>query len=618
MAFGRRSSKSSDDENEKKVKLNKASFGRLMGVLRYIKPYLGIFILGLFFLVVSSLVFMAFPQLFGEMLDSVMKDALNGGAPKQTFVPADPVTIFWVLLGLFGTQAAFSFLRVLTFAHVSENSMADVRADIYRKLITLPMAFFDKRRVGELTSRIMADVTQLQGLLSTTMAELLRQVVVLGAGLSILFMISAKLTLFMLAVVPVVMAVAAVLGRSIRKLSRKTQDDLAESNVVVEETLQSVNMVKAYTNEPFEINRYRQTLNTMVKQAIRTARFRGIFISFLIFGIFVSISLVLLKGSQLIGVPVEEGGITPGQLVSFFIYTIFIGGSVGGLGDLLSQVQKGLGGADRVMDILDEETEGNPDETDHSLPALDGNIEYQNVRFSYPTRDDVEVLKGIDLTIRSGEKVALAGSSGAGKSTIVQILLRLYDLDSGSILVDGKPISEYDIYHLRKHIGIVPQEVILFGGTIRENIAYGHPNATSEQIESAAKQANALDFIQGFPEGLETIVGDRGVKLSGGQRQRIAIARAILKDPKILLLDEATSSLDAESEALVQDALDKLMLGRTSIIIAHRLATIRKVDRIYVLQEGQVVETGTHDELARKEDGIYANLAHLQNLAAGA
>ena len=614
MALRRRRNESSEEENEKKVKFSKDGFKRLFGILKYMKPYLGIFILGLFFLVVSSVVFMAFPQLFGEMLDSVMKGAFNGDGPDTTFVKSDPVVIFWVLLGLFGTQAVFSFLRVLCFAHVSQHSMADVRADIYRRLITLPMAFFDKRRVGELTSRIMADVTQLQGLLSTTMAELLRQVVVLGAGLSILFMISAKLTGFMLAVVPVVMAIAAVLGRSIRKLSRKTQDDLAESNVVVEETLQSVNMVKAYTNEIFEIKRYRSTLTTMVKQAIRTARFRGIFISFLIFGIFVSISLVLLRGSQMIGVPPEEGGITAGQLVSFFIYTIFIGGSVGGLGDLLSQVQKGLGGADRVMDILEEKTEGDPDATPTGLPALQGNIEYKDVRFSYPTREDMEVLKGINLTIRSGEKVALAGSSGAGKSTIVQLLLKLYDLSSGELLVDGKPIQEYDIYHLRSHIGIVPQEVLLFGGTIRENIAYGHPDATDEDIKAAARKANALEFIESFPEGLETIVGDRGVKLSGGQRQRIAIARAILKDPAVLLLDEATSSLDAESEALVQDALDKLMEGRTAIIIAHRLATIRKVDRIYVLQEGQVVEMGNHEELAKKENGVYANLVELQNL----
>ena len=614
MALRRIARNSSDDE-EKKVKINKASFKRLFGILSYIKPYLGLFILGLFFLVISSVIFMAFPKLFGEMLDSVLNGVLQGTGTEEVstegFVTSDPVTIFWILLGLFGTQATFSFFRLLTFAHVTQRSMADVRTDVYKKLISLPMGFFDNRRVGELTSRIMADVTQLQGLLSTTLAELLRQVVVLGVGITILFLISAELTGFMLLIVPVVMAIAAIIGRSIRKLSRKTQDDLADSNIVVEETLHSVNMVKAYTNEIFETQRYRFSLNKMVKQAIRTAKFRGLFISFLIFGIFVSISIVLLRGTLMIG---EPGGISTGELVSFFIYTIFIGGSVGGLGDLLSQVQKGLGGADRVMDILEEKTEGDPDESREGLAPIEGNIEYKGVKFAYPTREDIMVLKGLDINIRSGEKIALAGPSGAGKSTIIQLLLRFYDHTAGEILVDGKPIQDYNVYHLRSHIGIVPQEVVLFGGSIRENIAYGNPEATDADIEEAAQKANALEFIQGFPEGLDTRVGDRGVKLSGGQRQRIAIARAILKDPAILLLDEATSSLDAESETLVQDALDKLMVGRTTIIIAHRLSTIRKVDRIYVIKDGMIVEQGKHDELAVREDGVYANLVHLQQL----
>lgn len=301
-----------------------------------------------------------------------------------------------------------------------------------------------------------------------------------------------------------------------------------------------------------------------------------------------------------------------GDLFTFILFMAFIGGSLGGLPEVYSQILKAVGATERMREILGEKPEADIEKASGKTSAILGHVQYKDVRFTYETRPEIEVLKGINIEIKAGEKIALAGASGAGKSTIAQLLMRFYDVNEGELLVDGVPSNDYSLHHLRSHIGIVPQEVILFGGSIRENIAYGKLDATDEQIKEAARQANALDFISTFPEGLDTIVGERGVKLSGGQRQRIAIARAILKDPAILILDEATSSLDAESEKLVQGALDVLMQNRTTLIIAHRLATIRNVDRIYVLEEGKIVESGHHDALIQVPDGYYARLVNLQ------
>jgi ATP-binding cassette, subfamily B, bacterial len=403
--------------------------------------------------------------------------------------------------------------------------------------------------------------------------------------------------------------VVLVFGRFIRKNSKKTQDVLADTNVILDESLHNISIVKAFTNEWMETSRYREKLQMLVRMAVRTDTYRGILISFAIFSLFGSLILVMWRGSHM----VMEGTMGVGDLISFIMFMAFIGGSLAGLPDVYAAIAKAVGATERLHEILNEQPEAALPTSHVELgETIRGEISYEDVRFTYETRPDVEVLRGINLHLASGEKIALAGSSGAGKSTIAQLLMRFYEIGSGKLLIDGKPIQDYDLHHLRRHVGIVPQEVILFGGTIRENIGYGKQGATDEEIRSAAQQANALEFIDEFPEKFETLVGDRGVKLSGGQRQRIAIARAILKNPAILILDEATSSLDAGSENLVQQALDTLMVGRTTLIIAHRLGTIRNVDRIYVLDHGQIVESGNHDELIANPEGYYSKLIALQ------
>ncbi|EJF09530.1 ABC transporter ATP-binding protein [Pontibacter sp. BAB1700] len=589
-------------EKEGRKKISKDSFRRGIRIFSYVLPYKFKFLVGLGFLVLSSLTFMIFPLLTGKLVDSSTGNA-------DWFLE----DIDMIALGLFAVilaQGIFSFFRVYFFAQVSENAVADIRRDLYSKFMMLPIPFYEKRRVGEITSRITTDVAQVQDAMSITLAELFRQITTLLVGIIIILWTSIKLSMFMLATFPVLVALTLVFGRKIKSLSKKTQDELANTNVIVEETLQAINTVKAYTNENFEIGRYQHSLGKAVKAALSAANYRGAFISFVIVGLFGGIILVIWYGATL----VQNGDLTIGELISFIIYTVFIGASVGGLGELYGKIQSALGATERIQEILAETEEP----TDKSLRPLSeirrvrGDISYNQVAFSYPTRPDIQVLRDISFSINSGEKIALVGPSGAGKSTIVQLLLRLYDVSHGSITVDGQDIRRMSLTELRANVGIVPQEVLLFGGSIRENIAYGRPEATEEEIIIAARKANAYDFIASFPEGLDTLVGERGIKLSGGQRQRVAIARAILKNPAILVLDEATSSLDSESEHLVQQAMDELMKNRTTIVIAHRLATIRKVDKILVIDGGEIVEEGSHEVLSLNDNGIYANLLRLQ------
>ncbi|CAG5012761.1 Putative multidrug export ATP-binding/permease protein [Dyadobacter sp. CECT 9275] len=570
-------------------------------LLEYLKPYQYTFFTGLLFLLLSTLTSLAFPRLIGNIIEVI------DGKSEYTINQLTGF-LFVVLIA----QSVFSFFRIYLFTKVSEWSMTDIRSDVFSKIITLPLQFLEQRRVGELTSRITSDVGQLQGLLSFTIAELFRQIATLVIGIGMLLYISWKLTLFMLATFPILVIASVFFGRYMRRLSKKAQDALAAANVVAEETLQSVNVVKAFTNENLEAARYKTILNRVVDLSLIAARFRGGFVSFTIFALFGAIVGVIWYGAGL----VEAGEFGLSDLFTFILYTTFIGGSINGMGDLYAQINKTVGASERLFEILEEPAEVQISETPVEARVVKGNISFQDVHFSYPSRADLPVLKGISLDIKEGEKIALVGYSGAGKSTIVQLLMRFYNYQEGKISIDGIPVTDFHITQLRKNIAIVPQEVMLFGGTIFENITYGKPGASKEEVYEAARKAHALEFIETFPEQFETIVGERGIKLSGGQRQRIAIARAILKDPKILILDEATSSLDAESEKLVQIALDELMANRTTIVIAHRLATIRKVDTIYVINKGQIVESGSHRQLSLIEDGLYANLIKLQFEAA--
>ena len=584
------------DEGEKKA-INASNLRKLLGIFRFVLPYKNIFFIGLLALALSSATVLSFPYLAGKLLDVA--------SGKTGFFLTSINQIALALLGILLIQGVFSFIRVYTFSIVSERTLADLRQAIYQKIIWLPMSFFDSRRIGELLSRITSDVGMLQDTFTTTLAELLRQVLVLIIGITVIFVLTPKLALFMMLTFPVLVLGALVFGKFIRKLSKKTQDQLASTNIIVEETMQSIGVVKSFTNELFEAARYKKSLLEVVNTAIHAARYRGLFISFTIVALFGGIVGVIWYGGTL----VQSGEITVGELLSFVLYTTFIGGSIAGLGDIYTQIQRSIGASERMLEILEQSDENN---SSHQSLKLSGAISYDGVEFAYPTRADITVLKSISFSIRPGEKVALVGPSGSGKSTLVSLLMRFYTLSKGNIFVDGYDIATYGLSAYRENIGIVPQEVMLFGGTIRENIAYGKTDASQKEIYEAARKANALEFIETFPEKFNTLVGDRGVKLSGGQRQRVAIARAILKNPSILILDEATSSLDATSEQLVQDALEKLMENRTTIVIAHRLSTIRKADRIFVIKDGQIAEAGSHDELSSLDNGIYSNLLKLQ------
>lgn len=581
---------------EDKKPLNKESFRNLVALFRFMLPYKGLFILGIISLFLSTFTILAFPRLAGELLD------IANGKPTY-FTTINGATI--ALLVILVVQSVFSFIRVYTFSMVSEKGIADLRKRVYQKVIWLPLSFFDSRRVGELMSRLTSDVATLQDTFSFTLAESLRQVLTLVFGTAFLFYFAPQLTVFMLLTFPVIVISAIFFGKFIRRMSRRTQDKIAESNVIIEESFQSISVVKAFTNELFEIKRFEKAIQEVVGIAITGAKYRALFVSFIILVIFGGIVAVGWYGASL----VQAGQLKTGGLFSFVIYTSLIGFSIQGLGEIYAQLQRSVGASERVLDILQEKDES---QSEKEVLSLNGGIQFNNVSFAYPTRKEIDVLRGLDFSVKPGEKIALVGQSGAGKSTIISLLMRFYPVSSGEILVDGIDINRLNLRGYRQNLGIVPQEIILFGGTIEDNIAYGKPGATMEEVRDAAEKANALEFIETFPEGFKTRVGERGIKLSGGQRQRIAIARAILKDPAILILDEATSSLDVRSEGLVQEALEKLMEGRTTIIIAHRLSTIKKVDRIFVIQEGRLAETGSHAELSMADNGIYSNLLKLQ------
>ena len=563
----------------------------------YIRPYRLSYILGLFFLFGSSVTNLAFPKLLGDLVNSGNEGNLGNDVNR----------IALLLAGILLVQATFSYFRTILFVNVTEKSLADLRQDTYNHLIRLPVKFFDRRRVGELNSRISSDISLLQETMTSTLAEFVRQVIIIVGGIALLAYTSFKLTLFMLAVLPGVVLLSVFFGRFIRSYAKKAQREVAESNTVVEETLQGIQSVKAYTNEFFEMKRYKLRTLAIAKIGIKGGKYRGAFSSFLIIGLFGALVAVIWRGSLLLA----GGEIDAGQLFSFVLYSGFIGGTIGGMANVFTRIQRFLGATEDLFELFNEVPEA-LELVDGLEYPLRGNITFDKLSFEYPSRPEERVIGEISLTIRANQIVALVGASGAGKTTITSLLMRLHEPTSGRILFDGTDSRDMSLSALRKQIALVPQDIFLFGGSIRENISYGDPDAPDDKIVEAAMLANAWEFIERFPERMDTLVGERGTQLSGGQRQRVAIARALLKNPRILILDEATSSLDSESEKLVQEALENLMSGRTSIVIAHRLSTVRNADRIFVLERGHLVEEGTHEELLKISNGIYRNLSELQ------
>jgi ABC-type multidrug transport system fused ATPase/permease subunit len=575
-----------------------AGIRELIKLYRFLRPYRWKFVAGMFFLLISTGASLMFPKFLGNMVDLGNKGRSISEIGRTGLI----------LLLILVVQAVFSYFRTRIFVLVTEKTLAAIRQHVYNHLIKLPMSFFSEHRVGELNSRISADISLLQDSLTGTIANLLSQILIITGGITLMMISSFRLTLFMLSIVPAMALFAFFSGRAIRRYSKKAQSYVAESNTIVEETLQGIQNVKAFTNELFEIDRYRKKTDEVAWAGIKGGKYQAA-VSFIILGFFVSMGAVIWRGATLIA----SGQMAAGQLFSFVIYSGFIAGNIAGMAGVYTRLQKTIGAAEKLLLLLDEPTEQveMPYVPDQKY-ILKGQITFDKVEFKYPSRSEVVVLKDVSFTIEPGQQVALVGPSGAGKSTLASLLLKFYEPAGGRILFDNRDSSIFPLTHLRAQMAIVMQDVFLFGGTIRENIAYGKNGASEEEIIAASVRANAWDFISTFPGKLDTIVGERGIQLSGGQRQRIAIARAVLKDPKILILDEATSSLDSESERLVQEALEKLMAGRTSLVIAHRLSTIRKADKIIVLNNGTIVEQGTHSQLISNENGLYKSLTELQ------
>ncbi len=617
MAGPRHNSNGSQKPEVEKAKITRESLSQTLILFKYIKPYRSKFILALVFIALSAFTTMLFPFLLGKMIDAASPGTkLNLPQSTESFgfnlkaIHWSLNTIILLIFAQLSVQMIFSFMRIYLLTEVGEKSLADMRKDLYSKLLSMPMSFYSDQRVGELSSRISSDLSQIQDAISFTLAEFLRGIFTLIIGLSFIFIISTKLALVMLSIVPLVAVIAVVFGMKIRKMSRRAQDQLADSLNIVNETFSGISVVKAFTSEAHEIARYRKSVFSVVDTAIRNARYRGAFISLMIFSVFGTIAFVMWFGANMI----NEGQLSTGDLTMFVIFSGFVGGTFAGFADMFSQLQKTLGATQRVREILRE--------TGEEISLIDievapnniikGNVTFNNIAFYYPSRNDVQVLKNLNLSANAGEQIAIVGPSGAGKSTIASLLLQFYKPTDGTILFDDKNASNIPLSELRKQMAYVPQDVMLFGGSIKENIAYGKPHATDDEILQAAIKANAHEFISRFPDAYETIVGERGTKLSGGQRQRVAIARAILKNPAILILDEATSSLDSESEQLVQEALENLMKNRTSFVIAHRLSTIKNANKIVVIDKGLVQEQGSHDELMQMPNGLYRKLVDMQ------
>ena len=600
---------------EEARKFNWKNWGAVRKMGHYLRPHAWGYALGVLIISLSGVLTLLVTRLWGQLGGVGASTGEEAGVESPMAmlnIDMHSLTeVGWLILIVLAVQATLSFGRVLLFAKMTEDMMLAMRNDAFEAIVSMPMKFFDTRRVGDLNSRVSADITAIQDVFTTTLAELLRQIIIIVGGILALLYFSVTLTLLMLATLPVMIIAAILFGRFIRKLSKRTQDQVAESNTIVQETLTGIISVKSFANEAWEVVRYLNSIKDIRSLAMRGAIWRGAFASFIILFIFGAITLVIFKGAELM----MEGGLASEHFFTFLLMTGLVAGSIGGIAAQFSALQRGLGAIESLMELMEESREEVVTRDDQAYPALQlrGDVSFEDVHFHYANRADVNVLTGVNLRIEPGKRVALVGPSGAGKSTIASLLQRFHDPTAGVIKVDGQPLDQYDLTGFRKRIAFVPQEVILFGGDIRSNIAYGKTDASDAAIRSAAEQANALAFIESFPNGFATVVGERGVQLSGGQRQRIAIARAILRDPDILILDEATSALDASSEKEVQLALDALMKDRSSLIIAHRLSTIKNADQIAVLSEGTILEIGTHDTLIAS-GGAYKKLVENQEI----
>jgi ATP-binding cassette subfamily B protein len=570
---------------------------RILGLARAERRTL---LAGIFFLLLSSGMALVFPQALRFIIDEAL------GARNQAFIDRAALG----LIAVFAVQAGADALRYSFFTNAGERIVSRLRHDLFASLVAQEVAFFDEHKTGELTSRLTADTQVLQHAVSNSIATALRCGAQAAGGLALLLYTSPFLTLLMLTIVPPVVLATELFGRRIRQTSRKVQAALAEANGVADEVLSGIRTVRAFAAERYEVGRYRHGLERAFELARERSRLSTAYVASTSFAGLAAAAVVLWYGSRLM----LRGELSMGGLTSFLVYSTLVSMALSGLTDLWADLMRASGCAERVFEMLDRQP-AMPSTGGERLREVQGQVEFQAVRFAYPARLDVPVLHDIDLRLQPGEVVAIVGPSGAGKSTISSLLARMYDPQAGRVLLDGKELRSLDPEWLRQRIGTVAQEPLLFASSIADNIRYGRMDATDAEIEAAARAANAHEFISRFPEGYRTLVGERGVQLSGGQKQRIAIARAVLKDPRLLVLDEATSALDAESEHLVQEALERLMKGRTTLIIAHRLSTVIGVDRVLVLEGGRVVQSGDHATLMGQE-GLYRRLVERQFVAA--
>jgi ABC-type multidrug transport system fused ATPase/permease subunit len=602
-----------------KKKISMSSFKKSLAVFRFLKPYSVSFGLGIILLSVSGILVITITALLGLLMTPGNMSTVPGGDLTQSFIELFSNSIDFhstkgvltALVVLLLVQGIFSFIRVYLFAYVTENAMLELRSAAFKKMISQPMDFYHNSKVGDLVTRISSDVSTVQETLTITLAEFIRQTVIIVFGIGCLVSFSGELTLVMLCSLPVIMIIMVVFGKFIRKLGKETQDKVAESGNIVNESLMGIVNVKAYANEWLEWAKFRSSVERVKAYGMKGAIWRGMFGTFIIIFLFGALGLVIGWGAYLN----QKGELPSEVLPQFIMLTGLVAGSIGGLAAQLGSLQRGIGVIETIMGLIDSDDEGVQFEAaDLSRSSFVPHLQFHDVKFHYPTRPDVPVLNGISFEIREGEKLALVGQSGSGKSTIAALILRFFDPESGSLMWGSASALEMEKSALRSQMAFVPQEVILFGGTIKENILYGKVDASEEDLNRVVQDANIKEFIAQFPEGLNTLVGERGVQLSGGQRQRIAIARAMIRNPKVLILDEATSALDTQSEKQVQEALNRLMKGRTSIVIAHRLSTIKDCDQIIVLEKGVIVERGTHDDLMNRANGAYRQMLNMQNV----